>query len=188
MIAMGKYVKSNALWKTLGALAVGVLCFVSANAAAQVAATRTSEGAMISHTEPKASTVIPNSHVKVEEALPAGATVVYSNFGSGDSLYDAGTGWTEAGEEANDYPLAEAMSFTPASSYLLVRIDVAGTYLQGTNGMKLVLAADNAGVPGKAISGRDFHPQSSSAFPRRTCNGDFSSTVRLKMPQLLRLD
>jgi hypothetical protein len=152
MIAKGLYIKSNRLCKTAGALAVSILCIASTNAIAQVSTTRTTEGAMISHTEPKASSVIPNSHPQVEEALPAGATVIYSNFGSGDSLYDAGTGWTEAGEEANDYPLAEAMSFSPVSSYLLVRIDVAMTYLQGTNGMKLVLAADNAGVPGKSLA------------------------------------
>jgi hypothetical protein len=34
-------------------------------------------------------------------------------------------------------------------------------------------------LPGGAnlVPGRDFHPQSSSAFPRRTCNGDFSTAA-----------
>ena len=87
--------KSNRLCKTAGALAIGVLFFAATSVFAQVSFTRAAEGAMISHIEPKASSVIPNSHPQVEEALPAGATVVYSNFGSGDSLYDAGTGWLD---------------------------------------------------------------------------------------------
>ncbi len=112
---------------------------------------------MISNTTPKASMVVPEAHPAIQEALPAGASVIYSNFGAGTSLYDAGTGWTEAGLKANDYPIAEAMSFTPANTYVLVRIDAALTYVQGTNGVKLVLAEDNAGVPGKIIYVASFN-------------------------------
>jgi hypothetical protein len=95
--------------------------------------------------------VIPNANPAVEEALPAGISVIYTNLGTGSSVYNAGTGWTEAGAEANDYPLAEAMAFTPASNYVLARIDMGITYLQGTNGMTLVLAEDNGGIPGTTI-------------------------------------
>src|ERR1700685_2136791 len=102
-----KYEKSNALMKTSQALAVSVLCFAAATPLAQVSTTRTSDGAMLSHTPPKVSTVLPKAQSKVEEPLPAGATVVYSTLGTGTSVYNSGTGWTEAGAEANDYPLAE---------------------------------------------------------------------------------
>jgi hypothetical protein len=156
MIAKAKYVKSNWLCKTGVALTFSILtfsllCMASSNAAAQVSKTVTREGAEISKTTPKATTVIPSAQPRVEDALPAGATVIYSNFGTGDSLYNGGSGWTEAGEEANDYPLAEAMAFVPRSDYVLVRIDAAITWVSGTNGTQLVLAIDNAGVPGKPI-------------------------------------
>jgi hypothetical protein len=156
MNSSGKHEKSNALMKTSQALAVSVLCFAAATALAQVSTTRTSDGAMLSHTQPKVSTVLPKAQSKVEEPLPPGATVVYSNLGTGTSVYNSGTGWTEAGAEANDYPLAEAMSFTPSSNFLLLRIDVGVTYLQGTNGMKLILAEDAQGVPGKTIYSAHF--------------------------------
>jgi hypothetical protein len=143
---------NHGLFRCACALAIGALCLASTSLTAQVAASTTAEGATISHIAPKASTVVPNANPKAEEALPAGAAVIFSNLGTGDCVYQAGSGWTEAGEKANDYPLAEAMSFTPQNNYLLVRIDTAVTYLEGTNGMKWILAADNAGVPGKSIS------------------------------------
>lgn len=151
MIARSKQCHHNRLCRTTAAVAIGLLWFVSINAGAQVSKIRTKDGAMISTTAPRASTSVPVAHAKVEESLPAGATVIYSNFGTGSSLYDAASGWTEAGAEANDYPLAEAMSFTPAGNYALLRIDMGITYLEGTNGVKLVLAKDDNGVPGKAI-------------------------------------
>jgi hypothetical protein len=142
--------------KTAGVLAFAVACFTSASATAQVVKTKVSGGAILSTTEPKASIVTPDAQPKTEEALPAGATVIYSNFGTGSSVYDAATGWTEAGEEANDYPLAEAMSFTPDTSYVLLRIDAGLTWVTGTNGVKLELAEDNAGVPGPVIFTASF--------------------------------
>ncbi len=142
---------SRRLLKVACAMATGLMCLTPVSASAQVSSTITDGGAMISTTAPRASTVIPDAHPSVEEALPASASVIYSNFGTGTSLYNPSTGWTEAGAEANDYPLAEAMSFTPASTYIVLRIDAAITYLQGTNGMKLILAEDNGGVPGKII-------------------------------------
>jgi hypothetical protein len=144
-------VRSSGISKKACAIAIGLMCLTSAIGRAQVSKTTTNDGAMISTTSPKASTVIPDAHPSAEEALPASASVIYSNFGTGTSLYNAGTGWTEAGAEANDYPLAEAMSFTPASSYIVLRIDAALTYLMGTNGMKLILAEDDGGIPGKII-------------------------------------
>jgi hypothetical protein len=139
------------------ALAMGLMCFTLGNANAQISKTGRGEGAMASTTPPKASAVIPDANPAAEEPLPPAATLIYSNFGTGTNLYNAGTGWTEAGEEANDYPLAEAMSFTPATDFVLVRISAALTYVTGTNGVKLVLAADNgSGLPGKILYAASF--------------------------------
>jgi hypothetical protein len=156
MIATVKYFNANILGKVAGALSVALLSLASTNASAEVSKTVANNGAMVSKTAPAASTVIPDAQPKIEEALPAGATVIYSNFGSGSSTYNAGSGFTEAGQEANDYPLAEAMSFTPASDFLLVRIDAALTYVTGTNGVHLVLAEDNGGLPGTIIYSKYF--------------------------------
>jgi hypothetical protein len=141
---------------TSAMIAIGLACFASIDASAQVSKVRTTGGAVLSTTAPKASTVIPNANPAVEEALPAGVSVIYTNLGTGTSVYNAGTGWTEAGAEANDYPLAEAMAFTPASNYVLARIDMGITYLQGTNGMTLILAEDNGGIPGTTIYSTSF--------------------------------
>jgi hypothetical protein len=105
-----------------------------APASAQVSKTRMDDGAILTTTTPA-----------------AGTTLIYSNFGKAGSVYNPSTGWTEAGAEANDFPLAEAMAFTVSSNYILVRIDMGITYLQGTNGMTLVVAEDNGGVPGNII-------------------------------------
>jgi hypothetical protein len=134
--------------KTAGLFAFAVGCLTSVSVTAQVVKTKINGGANLSTTG--------TPQTKTEEALPAGATVIYSNFGTGSSVYDAATGWTEAGEEANDYPLAEAMSFTPDTSYVLVRIDAGLTWVTGTNGVKLELAEDNAGVPGPVIFTASF--------------------------------
>ena len=138
---------SNGKWIS----AIALLCFTSTIASAQVARTPASNGALISTTQPRASMLIPDANPKTEGALPAGATVIYSNLGTGASAYNPGIGWTEAGAVANDYPIAEAMAFTPASDFILLRIDAAIQYVQGTNGMKLLLAEDNGGIPGQVF-------------------------------------
>ena len=156
MITQQQCANSNTFSKSAAAMAVALMCFASANAKAQVSTITTRDGAIVSTTAPKASTVIPDANPKVEEALPASVSVIYSNFGTGSNLYNGGTGWTEAGAEANDFPVAEAMSFVPDSNYILVRIDAAFSYVEGTNGMKLVLAEDNGGVPGQILYAAPF--------------------------------
>lgn len=120
--------------KTASAFMLLGLASLGPAATAQVSRTKTDDGAMLTTTTPA-----------------AGSTLIYSNLGPAGSVYNPGSGWTEAGAEANDYPLAEAMAFTVSSNYLLVRIEMGITYLQGTNGMTVVVAEDNGGVPGNII-------------------------------------
>ncbi len=154
MIKLGKFAQLNMPRQAIGSLVLALLCFPVANAQVSTSATR--GGASVSNTVPKPSMVVPDAQVTPEAPLPAGAVVIYSNLGTGSTIYNAGTGWTEAGLEANDYPLAEAMSFIPSADYVLVRIDAAFTYVTGTNGAKLVLAADNNGIPGNIIYHNTF--------------------------------
>jgi hypothetical protein len=156
MIGNDKDIESKGSWKIAAALSVSLMCFAAVNVSAQVSKSIGPEGAVSSRTAPKASIVIPEAHPVPEEPLAAGVSLIYSNLGTGTSVYNAGSGWTEAGVEANDEAIAEAMQFTPDSTYLLLRIDAAFTYVQGTNGAKLILAEDNGGVPGKIIYAASF--------------------------------
>ncbi len=151
MIAKDKCVRINRFWSLAAALTVSAVCFASANASAQVSKTRNNDGSIISQTSAKATTLLQDGEPPVQEALPAGATVIYSNFGPKRILYNGQTGWTEAGAEANDYPLAEAMAFVPTSNYAVVRIEAAFQWVFGTNGVTMILAADNQGAPGKVL-------------------------------------
>jgi roadblock/LC7 domain-containing protein len=137
-------------------VALAAVFLISCNAMAQVSQTITREGAVISKTEPKASPLVPDAHPNAEEPLPTGATVIYSNFGTGKSLYNASEGWTEAGAEANGYPVVEAMSFTPNANYDVVRVDAAVSYAAGVNGMTMVLAENNDGIPGNVLRSASF--------------------------------
>jgi hypothetical protein len=77
--------------------------------------------------------------------------VIYSNVGTGSAAYNATMGWVEAGKQGAGFPVTQAMSFVPDSDYILIRIDAAFELSSGTNGMKLLLAEDDGGVPGKAV-------------------------------------
>jgi hypothetical protein len=146
----------QAFRKNKSVLPLVVALLISSNAIAQVSQTITTSGAMISNTEPKANAIVPDAHPQAEGPLPAGVTVIYSNLGTGNSLYNASEGWTEAGAEANGYPVVEAMSLTPNANYDLVRVDVAVTYVSGLNGMTLILAENSDGVPGKVLGSAPF--------------------------------
>ncbi len=152
-------IKTNKLNSPI-ALALGLVCFTAINVAAQVSSAIKPNGAVVSTATPKASTTIPDAHPAIEEALPSGVAVIYSNFGTGTSLYNASFGLTEAGAEANVLgngdPVSQAISFVPDTDYVLLRLDAALSYVEGTNKLGLFLAEDNGGVPGKVIYGAAF--------------------------------
>jgi hypothetical protein len=95
----------------------------------------------------------PNA-VKPATAIPEGTTVIYSNFGSGDS-YDGEVGWVETGVYQNFwYPYTQAMAFTPTkATYILKQLDLALSYWGvGPNAMTVELCGDADGVPGGVIA------------------------------------
>jgi len=85
-------------------------------------------------------------------AAPAGAGVIYSNFGPGDS-YSQGTGLT-IGDSGSDYEQGSA--FTPGSSFTLGQIDFAISLVSGTNQVELWLMSDSGGEPGSIIESFGF--------------------------------
>jgi hypothetical protein len=139
--------------KTIVAMAISLVCLAAINADAQVNTSKRSDGSSVSSTMPATGRFVPDAR---PATAPAGVTLIYSSFGPKGAIYDASTGWTEAGAEANDFPIAEAMSFVPASDVVLLRVDAAFTYVTGTNGAHLILAEDKGGVPGKIIYGASF--------------------------------
>jgi hypothetical protein len=114
-------------------------------------ATVDSQGRAVTTTPSSAGTPSPNV-VKPDHANDELTTIIYSNFGHGDS-YKCCIGYTETGPTSGEIPVIQAMAFTPTKgTYLLLQLDLAIGYLKGTNGYKLELRADDEGQPGRTIA------------------------------------
>jgi len=101
---------------------------------------------------PQVATAPSPNTVKPATSLPEGTTVIYSNFGPGDT-YQSG-GWIEAGPEQDVFePFVAAMQFTPAkATYILTQLDLALSYAgAGPNALTVELCQNDDGVPGKLI-------------------------------------
>lgn len=84
-------------------------------------------------------------------ALPPGV-VIYSNLGKGDNAYNGNAGVGIVGKDAGQ-PLPQwvGIAFTPNADHLVQAIQVAATYVSGSNEMALLLDADESGVPGAML-------------------------------------
>lgn len=83
--------------------------------------------------------------------LPKGV-VIYSNLGKGEQTYNAISGVGIVGIDAGQ-PLPQwvGIAFTPKADHLVQAIQVAATYVSGSNEMALLLDADANGVPGATL-------------------------------------
>jgi len=119
-------------------LAALTLCMVSM-AFGQHAVTD-SQGRSVTATTPKFSTPeqVHSSAIEPE------TITIYSNIGSG---YNCCSGWTEGGVNSAVGLIIQAQAFTPTATHDLAQIDIAMGYVSGTNGVKVYLETDNAGVP-----------------------------------------
>jgi hypothetical protein len=104
------------------------------------------------------TTLAPHSNVSPSVpspvvAIPEGTVTIYSNLALSYS-YDSGTGWTESGPFSSvGSSTLQAMAFKPTKgTYLLTQLDLAISYLSGTNGYTLELRNDNHGKPGQKIA------------------------------------
>lgn len=87
-------------------------------------------------------------------AVPASSKLVkiYSNLGKGKKVYNAESGYGILGPDAGQpWPESVGCGFVPKANHTVTEIQVAGTYVQGTNALIVSLNEDNKGVPGKAL-------------------------------------
>lgn len=92
-------------------------------------------------------------------AVQAGANVVYSSFGPGDSYYStSGYGVGKYGSSAN-YTQACPFSVTDPQSYTLDSIELATALMSGLNQLNVSLMTDVAGQPGTVLESFSFIEQ-----------------------------
>jgi len=81
-----------------------------------------------------------------------GLVTIYSNLGTGDSVYNAVAGSGVLGKDAGQpWPQWVASSFIPKKNHTVMKISVGLTYVQGTNAFIMSLNEDNGGLPGKRL-------------------------------------
>jgi len=88
----------------------------------------------------------------------AGASVIFSNFGPGDS-YDTSVGGTLGGFAWPNSALANQFSFAGPQSYLLDSIELAAGWVTGPNQLNVSVMTDVAGAPGVVLESFSFTNQ-----------------------------
>ena len=82
---------------------------------------------------------------------------IYSNLGTGTSVYNAGAGNGVIGPKAGQkFPEWIGCGFRAKADHTVTEIRVGVTYVQGSNGVTLSLNADNHDRPGKALQTWQF--------------------------------
>lgn len=79
-------------------------------------------------------------------------SVIFSNLGTGGSVYNCCTGWTISAVGSiigSQQWIGEA--FTPASDATATKLKVGVGYVTGTNGVTIGIYTDKNGVPGKVL-------------------------------------
>lgn len=103
------------------------------------------------HVSPGANSVVTPYH----ENLPAATAVIFTNFGTGTTVYYPLNGWVVAGPNETTFTGAQwvGIPFTAKANSHATTLQAALGYLGGTNAAQLELYADDgssgtAGVPG----------------------------------------
>lgn len=86
-------------------------------------------------------------------AMPAmAATTLYSNLGSGSSVYNCCSGWTVSGTGTVGTSFTSANEFQVAVSGSVTEIDIAVGYVTGANSFYVAVDKDNGGQPGGQLA------------------------------------
>jgi hypothetical protein len=90
---------------------------------------------------------------KIERSAadPASLVRIYSDLGTGTTVYLPNIGWSVSGPGSGAGQAATATPFTPKGNFNLVLIRVAILTVSGTNGVTLSLNRDDNDSPGTAI-------------------------------------
>jgi hypothetical protein len=92
-----------------------------------------------------------------------GLTTIYSNLGTGDSVYNCCTALTSSGPKSFLGQAVEvANAFTPTADLTITQIQGAFGYATGTNAVTVSIRSDNNGVPGAIL--RQWYPTKLSSL------------------------
>jgi hypothetical protein len=94
---------------------------------------------------------------------PASLVTIYSDLGTGTSVYLSGIGWSVTGPQVSGGKVDTATPFTPKRNFNLALIKVAVLTVAGTNGVRLSLNRDHNGSPGTAL--KTWNLTNLPAFP-----------------------
>lgn len=89
---------------------------------------------------------------------PANLVTIYSNLGTGSTVYNgaAGTGVLGKNVPNEPYPEWVANGFIPTANHTVTEIQAGVTWVEGPNSVILSLNQDNGGKPGKALYTTQF--------------------------------
>lgn len=96
-------------------------------------------------TSPKKFTPADRTHT--------GLVTIYSNLGTGTSVYDAISGTGILGRNVPNQPFPEwvANGFVPTADHTVTEVQVGVTYVEGPNSVIVSLNQDDNGIPGKPL-------------------------------------
>jgi len=89
--------------------------------------------------------------IEQSPADPASLVPIYSDLGTGTTVYLPNIGWSVTGPQVPGGKVDSATPFTPKRNFNLILIKAAILTASGTNGVRLSLNRDNNGAPGTAI-------------------------------------
>lgn len=88
----------------------------------------------------------------VTRAQPLASKLIYSNFSSSGTLFDAYSGWVVSGRQSSvERVVSQAMAFSAAKASTLKSVSLALSHFTGTNEYKISINADIDGVPGPIL-------------------------------------
>jgi len=85
-------------------------------------------------------------------AMPAMADTLYSNFGSGNNVYQCCTGWTVSGSGYIGTSFIAANEFQVTTGGSVSEIDIAVGLVVGPDSFYVAIDSDNGGKPGSVLA------------------------------------
>ncbi len=134
-------------------VARAAFCFAACMLVAVVAQGQRSDEGIIRINGGSMTVALHSNPQKIEQtaADPASLLTIYSDLGTGSTVYLPNIGWSVDGPGSGGGQVASATPFTPKRNFNLVLIKVAILTVSGTNGVTLSLNRDSGGAPGTAI-------------------------------------
>jgi hypothetical protein len=113
--------------------------------------------------------------------VPSKLVTIYSNLGTGKNVYNGSVGYGILGRHAGQpWPQWVGCGFRPKADHIVTEVQVAGTYVKGTNSLIVSLNENDKDRPGKALHTWHFAnlPTFGSCCTLQT--GKFAAGIRVK--------